>query len=212
MYANADNLASLPRVLDGNPGAGPRRRRGIAGHRFDAGRLDRFNRLLARFGRPVPLDCDQIATAARAVVATAGGAAPCIVQRLERAGAMARMLGDRNWAAGTGAEPVAQAVVAYVLEHDDLLPDWVPGAGRLDDAIVVEAAWPMVSAEVLDYLDFCRLRQLEASLRGIDAGALGYGRADWEESRRAEAALKAHRRDVFASGYVPAAAVLFRVH
>ena len=130
MYANADNLASLPRVLDGNPGAGPRRRRGIAGHRFDAGRLDRFNRLLARFGRPVPLDCDQIATAARAVVATAGGAAPCIVQRLERAGAMARMLGDRNWAAGTGAEPVAQAVVAYVLEHDDLLPDWVPGAGR----------------------------------------------------------------------------------
>ena len=51
----------------------------------------------------------------------------------------------------------------------------------------------------------------ESWYTAVEKALSGLG-ADWEESRRAEAALKAHRRDVFASGYVPAAAVLFRVH
>ncbi len=213
MYSNAENAMSLPLVLNRAPGSGPCRRRRIGGVRLDAGHLDRFNGLLARLGRPAPLDCDQIVTAARGLIGSvSGGAAPCIAQRLQQADSMSRMLVDGGWTPANGAGPTARAVVDYLEQGDDLIPDWVPQVGRLDDAIVVDAAWPLVSAEVLDYLDFCRLRELEATLRGVAAAGFRYLRADWEESRRAEAGLKAHQRRVRSSQYVPAPVSYFRVH
>lgn len=212
MYANAIECSSLPLVLDRDVDGGPHRRHGIAGHCFDPSRMDRFNRLLAQFGRPAPVHPDQLATAARSLPAAGGGLAACIAQRLDRAASMSRMLADRGWQPANGAEPVALAVVEYVRERDDVIPDWIPGAGRLDDAIVVEQAWPMVSAEVIDYLDFCRLRELEAALGGTDATALRFTRADWLESRRAEAALKSQRREAIGRSYVPSGSTYFRVH
>jgi uncharacterized membrane protein YkvA (DUF1232 family) len=213
MYANAEIAIALPPVLSRAPGAGPCRRRRIGGLDLEAPRLERFNGLLARLGRPQPMDCDQIATAARCLLATAAaGAAPCIAHRVEQAGTLARMLADGAWTPDDAAEPAARAVVDYLQERDQLIPDWVPQVGRLDDAIVVDVAWPRVSAEVLDYLDFCRLRELEASLRGIEPAGFRFGRGDWEEARRAEAALHDHRRRVRSSAYVPAPVVYFRVH
>ena len=140
MYANATQLAALPLVLD-RAADGPCRRRGIAGHSFDPTRLDRFNGLLARFGRSAPVHPDQLATAARTLPSGDDGRpAACIAQRLERAASLSRMLSDRGWEAQDGTTPVALAVVEYVRERDDVIPDWVPGAGRLDDAIVVAQA------------------------------------------------------------------------
>src|SRR5687768_16986469 len=212
-YANAIDPASLPLALSRLPYSGPRRRRGVAGHPLDAGHLDRFNGLLARLGRPDPLDCDQIVTAARALPPGGDGrAAPCIAELLERAASMSRMLADRAWDAVAAAVPAAHAVVDYIRERNDLIPDWVPGDGRLDDAILVEQAWPIVSAEVTDYLDFCRLRELEAALRGTDAAGFRFSRTDWLESRRAEAALRMHRRATCIGSYGSAPATLFRVH
>ena len=75
-----------------------------------------------------------------------------------------------------------------------------------------QSSWPLVSAEVTDYLDFCRLRELEAALRGTDATGLRYSRGDWLESRRAEAALRAHRRATCVNSYGAASPTLFRVH
>lgn len=213
MYANAEIAAALPLVLNRAPGSGPCRRRHISGIRLETAPLDRLNRLLASLGRPMPLDSDQIATAARGLIGSvSGGAAPCIARRLEQAASLSRMLDDRAWTPLDGTGPVARAVVDYLHEGDDLIPDWVPQVGRLDDAIVVDTAWPLVSAEITDYLDFCRLRELESSLRGVDAQCFRYGRADWLESRQAEAALKAHQRRVRDGGYVPAPASYFRVH
>ena len=212
MYANATQLAALPLVLD-RAADGPCRRHGIAGHSFDPNLLDRFNGLLTRFGRPAPVHPDQLATAARARPSGSDGRpAACIAQRLECAASLSRMLSDRGWVPQDGTAPVAIAVVEYVRERDDVIPDWVPGAGRLDDAIVVEQAWPLVSAEVTDYLDFCRLRELEAALRGTDAAGFRFTRTDWLESRRAEAALRAHRRATCVASYGTAPVTLFRVH
>ena len=52
-----------------------------------------------------------------------------------------------------------------------------------------EATWLLVVDETARYLDFRRLRNLEAQLRGCPHDALRYTRADWEAARNAEAAL-----------------------
>ena len=84
--------------------------------------------------------------------------------------------------------------------------------GHLDDAIVIEAAWPRLAGEVLSYQDFCRLRLIEARLHQQAIETFRFDRKDWEVARRAEAGLREHQRRVRSSSYVPDAAGLFRVH
>lgn len=214
MYANAENFLALPLALNVRPNPGPGRRRRIGRIQLDPGLLDRFNRLLVGLGRCQPLDCDQIVTAARALDdGQADEAVPtCIAQRLRQADPVSRLLNDGGWTPTRDVAPVLQAVQAYVQETNDLIPDWVPRFGRLDDAIVIDAAWPRISGEVLDYLDFCRLRELEAQLGGVEPAALGFTRSAWELSRRAEAELRLQRRRVRDGSYVPQPVSHFRVH
>lgn len=214
MYANAESLLSLPLALNVRPNPGTGRRRRIGRFPLDPGRLDRFNRLLVGLGRSQPLDCDQIVTAARCLDDEhAGEATPaCIAQRLRQADPVSRLLNDGSWTPVGETAPVLQAVQAYVQETDDLIPDWLPRIGRLDDAIVIETAWPRISGEVLDYLDFCRLRELEAQLRGVEPNAFDFTRSEWEVSRRAEAELRLHHRRVRDGSFVPRPVSYFRVH
>jgi uncharacterized membrane protein YkvA (DUF1232 family) len=214
MYANAENLASLPRILSQKSCQGPSRRRQIGAFSLSAQGLDQFNDLLARLGRPQPLDTDQIVTAARCLIDTESvDVVPaCIAQRLDRAEALASLLDDQAWSPASGSAASLRAVSDYLRERNDLIPDWLPRIGRLDDAIVLETAWPLVSAEVFDYQDFCRLRRVEASLRGHEPSAFRFTRSDWEVAREAESQLQAHQRRVRESSYVPAAISYFRVH
>jgi len=214
MYANAENIAALPQVLSRQPLAGPQRRRRIGPFDLAPGALDRFNQLLANLGAARPLDCDQIVTAARGLIKPVDDRSlpDCIAQRLGRIDSLSRMLADAAWVPANEAVPQVKAVLDYVAGKDDLIPDWVPQVGRLDDAIVIETAWPRISGEVLDYLDFCRLRKLEAELRGVDSQGFRFSRADWEDSRQAEASLRQHQRRVREGSYLPAAVRHFRVH
>ena len=61
-------------------------------------------------------------------------------------------------------------------------------------ALVVEAGWSMLAAEVFDFQDFCRLRLLEAQLRGVTPGRFPFGRPEWQAARRAEAILRSQQR------------------
>jgi hypothetical protein len=85
---------------------------------------------------------------------------------------------------------------------------------RLRDpaASLDEATWLLVADETARYLDFRRLRNLEAQLRGCTPEALRYTRADWETARTAEAALESHLRHVRFSSYAPEPAPMFRIH
>ena len=67
-------------------------------------------------------------------------------------------------------------------------------------------------AEVVDFLDYCRVRSLEASLRGREPGGFGFTRADWEEARRAEYALERQRRCIRESSYLPLLEPRFAIH
>jgi uncharacterized membrane protein YkvA (DUF1232 family) len=216
MSTNANHIESLPQVL--LPGTAPGRlgrRRRIGSFRLSSLDMERFNHLLSTLtGDPAPLDCDQVVTAARQLADSCPSQSTpsCIRQRLERAGSLSGMLADRDWQPASEVATPASAVLDYLNGHNDLIPDWIPQVGRLDDAIVIEAAWPRLAGEVLSYQDFCRLRLIEARLHQQEIKTFRFDRNDWEVARRAEAGLREHQRRVRTSSYVPDAPGLFRVH
>lgn len=222
MNALLTNPQPLPSILymqsnqpSDQPSNRPGRRRHIGDYTIDDGRLDCFNVLLNRLDSTrSPLDCDRVATAARELCdRNIGVAMPiCIGQRMRRVAVAAWMVADPGWTAANDMLDIADLVVGYVRGADDLIPDRLPRIGRLDDAIVVDAAWPRLAGEVADYVDFRRLHRLEAALRGLDSRSFRFGRADWEEARQAEAAFIAHRRSVRMGSYLSSAAAVFRVH
>ncbi|WP_213605385.1 hypothetical protein [Pseudoxanthomonas japonensis] len=102
--------------------------------------------------------------------------------------------------------------------------DWSQDAvlhSRLQQALLLlrdpaasldEATWLLVADETAHYLDFRRLRTLEAQLRGCTQDEVRYTRADWQAARTAEAALASHLRHVRFSSYAPQPVPMFRIH
>ncbi|HSM11366.1 MAG TPA: hypothetical protein VK827_07335 [Lysobacter sp.] len=216
MNAMTATAADLPTILDHRNGLLVRRREHVQDFCLGQGELDRFNDLLARLGRKdSPLDRDQLATAARELSDSnmPDVAPPCIDERMRRVDPLTRMIGSRDWTPVNDAIDVATTVVEYVRRDDDLIPDRLRRVGRLDDAIVIETAWPRLAAEVASYLDYCRLHLVEASLRGLGATSFRFTRSDWEAARAAEATLEAQLRRIRTHSYLPAAAAnLFQIH
>ena len=195
-------LAPLPQALHEHR-EGAHRRRRIGDREIDPDALRHFNELLERIDLTYPpLDPDQVATAARELVDSPrpSGWAECILQRMRRAAAIDRMLADPEWVPDDSADAAA-LVVAYLHDDHPLIPKTVPVVGRLDDVIVVEAAWPQIAAEVRDYLDFCRIRRIEAALRRAPQPYFGFTREAWRAAREAEARWVAHRHGVNLSRY-----------
>lgn len=191
-------LVPLPSVLNAPHLNGLGRRNRIGDHQIDPDALRHFNELLEFLHLPqAPLDSDQVVSAARELVdGIPYGDLPrpqCIQQRMRRAAAINLMLDDPDWETS---DPVAVramwVVVDYLRGSVNLIPNAVPVVGRLDDAIVVEAAWPSLATEVRQYLEFCRIRHVEANLRGESRRHFGFTCEQWEEAVRAEIAWIAH--------------------
>ncbi|MEJ1095921.1 MULTISPECIES: hypothetical protein [unclassified Pseudoxanthomonas] len=75
-----------------------------------------------------------------------------------------------------------------------------------------ETAWSLLAEETERYLDYRRLGDLEAYLRGCARSDFRFTRDDWALARIAEAQLHAHYRHVRDSSYVPEPAPMFRIH
>lgn len=191
----------------------PVRRRLVGGYPVAEQPLQRFNRLLERLGR-APMDLDELATSARRLAGPGAGGRPSgwIVKRLRRAVTIGLMAADPSWTLAGNRADAADVVTGYLRDTHDLIPDELPRIGRLDDALVVEAAWPSLAGEVRDYLDYCRVRRTEAELRACPESAFAFSRADWAEASKAEKAWIAHCREAGRRSYLPAAgAPCFRV-
>lgn len=210
MNAALANLHPLPLSLQRVDDSRFGRRHRIGSFEIDEEALDLFNELLARLDQHrAPIGRDQLVTAARDLAdePTEGRVSPCIHERMRRAGAIDLMLSDQAWAPEDAVVDPGHLVVSYVRERGDLIPDAIPKVGRLDDAIVVDTAWTSLAPEVRNYLDFCRLRQIEASLGGNDR----FGRPEWELARVAEADWIEHCRRVSANTYLTESPSHFRV-
>lgn len=215
MNAILSTTSPLPAILDQPTSAGRSRRHLIENYCLTTRDVERFNLLLLRLGRrEAPLDLDQVATAARELCDCNDLAVepPSIRERMQRVETASRMINDPDWQGSNDAVDTARLVIEYARGDDDLIPDWVPAVGRLDDAIVVDTAWPRLAAEMDRYMDFCRLRDITESARGRSPSSSHFMRADWERTRREEAALAAHQRDVREHSYLPQSASLFRIH
>ena len=215
VMTNSFQFQPLPSVLvDPASQNRPHRRQAIGNYRPAQPDLEHFNQLLARLGRELPLDLDQLATAARQLSLPGSGenSPACIAQRVARLETVAAMVDDPDWEAANDALEYAHLVLDYSHERSRLIPESLPWFGHLDDAIVMDAAWPFLGREAAFYRDFLRLRALEAELRGCTEEALHFDRHYWEVVRRSEEALAIHRRQVRESSYAPRPADMFRVH
>ena len=217
MNATQNIQYPLPSILYLTPSSRmPGRRKSIGQFRLNSLDLDRFNRLLGRLGRhQAPLVADQVVTAARELnQGNSQVEPPCIVQRVQIAKTVAEMVADAVWMAASTSDTAvpARLVADYLQEPEGLIPGWLPQIGRLDDAIVVETAWPRLADEVDGYVDFRRLRRIEAGLRGCAEDDFRFDRKDWQEERRVEAALNAQRRTVRETSYLPAPCAMFRIY
>lgn len=211
----ATSEAALPTILDQPFALAAGRRQRIENFNLGSRDLDGFNRLLVRLGRTsAPLNPDQLATASRelCVRSTTDGLPPCIRISMDRADPLLRMVADPGWKPDDETIEAAVLVTTYLRNPDDLIPDQLGRVGRLDDAIVIQTAWPRLAAEVERYLDYCRLRTVEAELRQCDSDQFEFTRDDWQQARLVEAALAHHQRRVGLGSYLPGRPQLFAVH
>ena len=105
-------------------------------------------------------------------------------QRLARLRELRRMAEDVDWDTDVAQRARLLKLLRYVVERDDLIPDRTPRIGRLDDALLVELAWPAFADELEDYLDFCRFRHEQHP-----RGAPPLKRSAWMRMRAQEGAL-----------------------
>lgn len=113
------------------------------------------------------------------------------------------MLNDREWSCDAFARVRLERVLADLggnRSHDG------------DHADIDESAWSLLAEETERYLDYRRLGDLEARLRGRPRADFRFTRDDWAMARIAEAELHAHYRHVRESSYAPEPVALFRIH
>ncbi|QOD91884.1 DUF1232 domain-containing protein [Lysobacter sp. CW239] len=207
MNISLNRITPLPNALFQLERDGPHQRHRIAQFELEPAQMEHFNALLARISEDHPLlDRDQVASAARELIDQSpdGRVPACIRDRVRRAGAVDLMLSDPEWETRAEAALVAAVAVDYLHGNAPLIPNRLPVVGWLDDAVLVETAWPSLGDEVRDYLDFCRLRRIEAGLRGEQRTRFGFTREQWQDARDAETEWLAHCRRVGRDSYLSA--------
>ena len=160
-------------------------------------------------------DADTIASTARLLLARFPGFrhAPPVQLRLRCIKALHTMSRESKWIPDASALDCISAIDAYAACNERLVPDDVPVVGGLDDALLVELAWPRLAAGIADYLDFRRARTEQARRLGIHSDRMRFTRRDWLDVRLEERAWRHHQRNHGLSHYTSdPVASRFRVH
>ena len=192
----ADNYLPLP--VSWNQAQHEQRRRRMGALLVEEAALQQFNDAL-RAADPLgrQLSADQICSAARKLYEQASPlpVPESIFERLRCLALLRMMQSDGDWRMQPDVAAHVDAVLSYLYLRDDLIPHNAPVIGHLDDAILAEAAWPSLVPEVSDYLDFRRLRRMEAELRGLRAVQFHFNRDDWLTAREGERRWQERFRD-----------------
>jgi len=117
--------------------------------------------------------------------------------RLDRIAELEAMRRDADWPLDPAQQRRIDLVLDYVASADDLIPDDTPTYGFLDDALLLELAWPVFAEDVDDYRDFCQFREEAAETLGRPPHQL-----DWLRARAEEGALWEHMHRVHDHAYV----------
>ncbi len=169
------------------PHARPQHRRHqVAGVDLRGLDVTHFNNVLHELNPDAPhLDSDAVASVARWLAALPEPQAEAMLQaRLGRRAELRELSNDGDWQVDPATRQRIDKLLDYVATSADLIPDELPFIGYLDDALLVELAWPAVADELDDFRDFCRFRD--------ESGHLYRGhpdRDDWLRTRLEEGAL-----------------------
>lgn len=160
--------------------------------------VERFNALVHELYRDAPqVDADAIASVANWLESQPPEQREQLLQaRLGRLAEIEAMRRDRDWPLDPAQERRIDLILDYVADEDDLIPDSMPTYGFLDDALLLELAWPVLAEDVDDYRDFCQFREESADSLGRPVHQL-----DWLRSRAEEGALWEHMRRVHDHSY-----------
>lgn len=158
------------------------------------------------------VQADQIASIGRRVLESALRGTPdgFIAGRMAGVPRLARMRVDRGWRLADGLDARIGALLAYVEEPADLIPDPVPVIGQLDDALLVDLLSRDIAGEVADYLDFCEYRRGIAERCRVDVALVDIGFDEWLAARCA--AHEARRRPMLGAYASAGGYASFRVN
>lgn len=165
----------------------------------DAEAIARFDALVHELHRDAPrVDADAIASVAAWLQSQPPEQRGQLLRaRLDRVAEMQAMRVDRDWPLDPAQARRIDLILEYIAAADDLIPDDVPTYGYLDDALLLELAWPVLAEDVEDYRDFCEFRHDNAEGSGRPLHQL-----DWLRARAEEGALWEHMHRVHDQAYV----------
>jgi hypothetical protein len=165
----------------------------------DADAIARFDALVHELNRDAPrIDADAIASVSSWLESHPPKQRQQLLRaRMDRIAELDVMRRDRDWPLDPAQQRRIDLMLEYVAAEDDLIPDDTPTYGFLDDALLLELAWPVFVEDIDDYRDFCQFRE--------EAGD-SYGRPphqfDWLRARAEEGALWEHMHRVHDQAYV----------
>lgn len=143
------------------PNGADDRAHALGGLNIDAEQVAAFDALL----RDIYPDAEQV-DAARIVQLAAwmlslpeAQAREVLEQRLSRIEELRAMVEDPDWDCAEVDCASVRKLLRYLDQPDDLIPDAIPLLGQLDDVLLLELAWPAVSAEAEEYRDFRLYRE-----------------------------------------------------
>jgi hypothetical protein len=181
-YAALPTSTALPMGYRPTPG----QHQLISDNNFDLAAIVHFNDVLHSIHPDAPhVDADRFANLANWIMdLPPQQSRKELRQRLARIADLKKMAADRDWDTDESQRSRVNRLLDYLTDPDDVISNSTPRLGRLDDALLVELAWPAFADEVEDYLDFCRFRH-EQHPRGSPP----LKRSAWIRMRMAEGAL-----------------------
>lgn len=191
----------------------PKHDQEVGGHRLEPAGLERLNDALRELSPESPhLTLAQVATAGQRALDRYpdGGRTAFVTARLGTLALLETMSSDPLWDSGAEVRDRIAAIHRYRDGDPRLLPDAWPVLGGIDVAVLVDVAAQLMTAELTDYDDYCRFRQVSADFAGIPAGETGIGRQQWLEAL-AQATPRPRRFQARAAYAPDPRATLFRI-
>lgn len=115
-----------------------------------------------------------------------------ILEHMRQIRVLIDMLTDKGWGMRELGRKRVLTALAYFNQPEDLIPDYLPGIGFLDDAIMIELMSRELKPEIEAYKDFVQYRESEA--RRLDKSPDELNRSDFLKARENALLSRMRRR------------------
>lgn len=143
------------------PRSTERRKHTLGGLNIDVGQVAAFDALLHEIHPGAErIDAARVSQLAVWLLSLPDADARNVLgERLARIEELRAMVDDADWDCAEADCAQVRKLLRYLDQPDDLIPDMIPLLGQLDDVLLLELAWPALSAEAEEYRDFRQYRE-----------------------------------------------------